>query len=221
MRAMNYQVSGTEHLQWKAWCLLLGAAVLLTGLATHGIFAPGDVTLARAVQSLHGFDAIAPVSEALYHFGLAPVWPAVTALGAAMLWLQGRPLASGLIVLSALLRPISLLLKEIVERPRPTGELLPVVEGAPGFSFPSGHVFGTVLLVGCIACVLLERETNRARRWTIYGVAGAVMLLMGLQRVYAGAHWPSDAVAAWLWGGVVLFVLVQAYRAVRSRSDVL
>ena len=41
--------------------------------------------------------------------------------------------------------------------------------------------------------------------------SAALILLMGLQRVYSGAHWPSDVLAAYLWGGVILFVLVKVY----------
>ena len=79
-------------------------------------------------------------------------------------------------------------------------------------------MFGTVLLVGGIAWLLIERETSEARRRLIGGVALGIIVLMGMQRVYAGAHWPTDALAGWLWGGLVLFVLIQAYQwAIRTR----
>ena len=38
-----------------------------------------------------------------------------------------------------------------------------------------------------------------------------VIDLMGLQRVYAGAHWPTDVLVAYLWGGI-LFAVVQVCR---------
>ncbi len=44
------------------------------------------------------------------------------------------------------------------------------------------------------------------------GSSIAAIALMGLQRVYAGAHWPTDVLAAYLWGGVILFDIVQLYR---------
>jgi membrane-associated phospholipid phosphatase len=47
-----------------------------------------------------------------------------------------------------------------------------------------------------------------------------MMFLMGVQRVFAGAHWPTDAAAGWLWGGLTLFVLIQVYTTLSSRVRV-
>ena len=141
----------------------------------------------------------------------------MTAGVAALVAMRGMYVAAGFILLTSVVRGISALIKEIVERPRPSEELVTYVESANGFSFPSGHVFGTVLLVGFIAYVLVERETKATRRWLIAAWATVVMFLMGVQRVFAGAHGPTDAAAGWLWGGLTLFVLIQAYHAVSRR----
>jgi undecaprenyl-diphosphatase len=125
---------------------------------------------------------------AFYEFGMVPVWPIVTLGVAAFVAMRGQVLGGAFVVVAALVRPIGTILKEIVERPRPSAAHVSYVEGASGWSFPSGHVFGTVLLVGFIAYVLIERETNAARRRLIAATAGAIMFLMGVQRVFAGAH---------------------------------
>jgi undecaprenyl-diphosphatase len=118
------------------------------------------------------------------------------------------------VLIAAASRPLGTIVKEIVERPRPSAGLVPYVEGASGFSYPSGHVFGTVLLVGFIAYLLIERQRDVRKQVLVAGGAAAFILLMGLQRVYAGAHWPTDTLGAYLWGGLVLFGLIQAYRNV-------
>ena len=51
---------------------------------------------------------------------------------------------------------------------------------------------------------------RRIRRW-VQRSSLALIVLTGLQRVRPGAHWPSDVLAAYLWGGIILFVLVKAF----------
>lgn len=206
-----------SRVHWQFWGALFALASFMTVLAAQGIFVPGDVTVARTIQGARSIDAITPVSRALYEFGMIPVWPIVTLAVAAYVAMRGQVLGGAFILASALVRPISGLIKEIVERPRPTEAYVRYVEGADGFSFPSGHVFGTVLLVGIVAYILIEREADTTRRWLIAGGAAVMMFLMGVQRVFAGAHWPTDAAAGWLWGGLTLFVLIQVYRAIESR----
>ena len=52
-----------ERLQWQAWGLLLIAALALTALASQGVFVPGDLAIARAVQRLHGIEALQSLSK--------------------------------------------------------------------------------------------------------------------------------------------------------------
>jgi hypothetical protein len=47
----------------------------------------------------------------------------------------------------------------------------------------------------------LRTSEYRGRDSSLAPGAGAVMFLTAMQRVFSGAHWPTDAVAGWLWGG--------------------
>lgn len=68
------------------------------------------------------------------------------------------------------------------------------------FSFPSGHAFGSLLVYGFLA--------HLASSWTIYGVVGAIIFLIGLSRLYLGAHFPSDVVGGWAMAAVALAVVI-------------
>ena len=196
---------------WVLWLAALIAAMLFTGLAHYGQYPPGDVTIARAVQSvrLPGMDV---ASEALYRAGLSPVFQAIALGVAALLFWRRHRLAATFILLAVAARGMSFVLKSIVERPRPSSPLVDVSEQAGGFSFPSGHVLGTVLLLGFVFYLAQETIPDRRIRLGVQAASITVIALMGLQRVYAGAHWPTDVLAAYLWGGVILFALVQVYR---------
>lgn len=64
------------------------------------------------------------------------------------------------------------------------------------FSFPSGHTAGAVLFYGVAAAFLVTRFHDRRRR--VVCIAGAVVTisLVALSRMYVGAHYLSDVVAA-------------------------
>jgi undecaprenyl-diphosphatase len=79
------------------------------------------------------------------------------------------------------------LLKNTVEIPRP-------VDFQTGFSFPSAHTSMSVAVYGFLA-LMIARELPAQRRWIPYTSAGLVITLIGLSRLYLGAHWFSDVLA--------------------------
>lgn len=68
------------------------------------------------------------------------------------------------------------------------------------FSFPSGHAYGSLLVYGFLA--------HLASSLPIYLAAGTVVFLIGLSRLYLGAHFPSDVVGGWLMAGWALAIVI-------------
>ncbi|MFC6181543.1 phosphatase PAP2 family protein [Lactiplantibacillus daowaiensis] len=87
---------------------------------------------------------------------------------------------------------IAFICKEIFRRSRPTQQLL----ADSGYSFPSGHVFGTVLLVS----ILLTLSRAYLRTWplqlgvSLLGIAWIIIVMVA--RVYLRDHYASDTVAS-------------------------
>ena len=107
------------------------------------------------------------------------------------------------------------LLKGIYDRPRPPGSLVVTT----GTSFPSGHAVAAAVTV--VAAVIALVPPGRRRAWWVLA-AMAFSVLMGLSRVYLGAHWLSDAVAGILLGiscAVVTALMIgQIQRRVEGRQ---
>jgi membrane-associated phospholipid phosphatase len=114
---------------------------------------------------------------------------------------------------------INRLMKWMIARPRPTAELVNVQREWRHESFPSGHVAFYVCLFGFLffaAFALLPRKSLR-RRAALVATALPV-LLVGLSRVYLGAHWPSDTLGAYLLSGIWLAFVLHQYRRWKARS---
>ncbi len=196
---------------WWLWFFALTVALAMTGLAAANLYIPGDAAISNSVQSVD-FPGHGIVSEALYRGGLAPLFWLIAAAVAALLFWRGHRLGAGFVAAAAVTRLAAVLIKEIVERPRPTSLEVSVSEQAAGFSFPSSHVFATAALLGFLIYLAHELIPDARARIATQATLLSLIVLMGVQRVSTGAHWPTDVLAAWVWGGVAVFALAQLYR---------
>jgi undecaprenyl-diphosphatase len=192
------------------WLLLAGFAILSGFAAAYDRF-PADLWLAHRLQQI---DAVAFVRAVDRAEDLADTpWAiAVWLGGAAALLAAARRWEAVLLLASVLGRPVNAAVKELVDRPRPADDLVVVREHPSSSAFPSGHADGAILLYGLLFYFItlfaphpiLRRAGQAACLW--------VILFTGMERVYAGAHWPSDVLGGYYLGGLMLLALIAAHR---------
>lgn len=90
-----------------------------------------------------------------------------------------------------------LVLKNLYQRPRPSLEHL---VHAGGYSFPSGHSLGAMLIFGTVMIVLRQRFKGRSWLPLVQLALAGLIILIGLSRIYLGVHYPSDVLAGFALG---------------------
>jgi len=120
--------------------------------------------------------------------------------------------ALGLRVAACLLLSVWLndTLKLVLHAPRPywVSQRVRAIGKESTFGFPSGHAQHAVVMWG-----LLAASVNRPWAWI---AALVMMFLIGLSRLYLGLHFPSDVVAGWAVGALLLFAFLRWQGAAAS-----
>ena len=94
-------------------------------------------------------------------------------------------------------------LKLIIHGPRPywIDSRVHALAAESSFGSPSGHAQTAVVFWGTLA-------SGIGRRWA-WVLAIIVILLIGISRIYLGVHSPTDVLAGWLAGSVLLYALLK------------
>jgi undecaprenyl-diphosphatase len=176
----------------------------------------------RATLHSHASPGLTRIMIAVSRFG-GPSWlvPIGIALALAFLlhgWRRGALLI--LITLSGA-GLLNSMLKQTFARSRPEAFFdypLPLSQ-----SFPSGHAIFAASVFGGLAVLVSDRLGNKSLQVLVWIAALALILLVGISRVYLGVHYPSDvlagyAVAVFWVAGVALGDRVAMHRIRRLRG---
>ncbi len=125
-------------------------------------------------------------------------------------WSLDRRTGARLTVLFLLSAWVNAMAKVLAAQPRPY-QYDPQVRrlakaGGPGL--PSGHTQSTVVLWGYLAA--------QFRRPWLWVLAGALMVLVPLSRLYLGVHFPTDLLGGYLLGAVLLLLYLRLERPVEG-----
>lgn len=199
----------------RRWLLLALVFALLALPLTIAARGPGvllgDVEITRAVQAWPS-PALDRLAVAFTIIGRS--WPGETLIAAAIvvyLMVRGARHAAAFVAVAAIAGSINVLTKLIVASPRPTTDLVQVIQIANGSGFPSGHAFGATLLYGAIWIMLPSIVPNQTACQLIRGIVVLIAVGICWSRIRLGAHWPSDVLGGILWGMVVLSLLTALF----------
>ncbi len=68
-----------------------------------------------------------------------------------------------------------------------------------------------------LAVILAAGEPRREVRALLFACAVAVIIAVGVSRVYLGVHWPTDVLAGWALGSAIALVAMTVLRLTARR----
>ncbi len=193
-----------------------GATAFLACLVGFGLIAwrlsqPGIPVIDTATTVfLHGLAS--PTLDALMaaatFLGSSPVLAAVVGLAVVLLVVRRRRVEAAFLVIAFVgTLVLNDMLKMLVQRPRPGFDW---AEVWPETSFPSGHSMNSFVVYVAIALLIWHIWGRRAGMVALV-LAIALVVSVGISRIYLGAHWLSDVIGGYLAAALWLLVLAAAW----------
>ncbi len=204
---------GTIFLAFYIWVLL--GAIMFSFIARYTDFFPGDMTIAKTLQKRQNpwfRRFMIGVSE----IGFPRLVVPLTVCIASIFWALRFRLEALFLLLTTSSNLLNALVKYLIKRPRPTKELVSVVRIINEPSFPSGHVMHYTNFFGLLIYLLVSNWRSGRLLNALIAICTALIVCIGPSRIYLGAHWPSDVMAGYIYGGLWFGGLMALYLRVKA-----
>lgn len=149
-------------------------------------------------------DVITPIAKTFTCFG-EEIFIGVAAI-LSLVFIKNRKIGLAICGNLAMVTGLNLVIKNIVQRPRPTGYRL--IEET-GYSFPSGHSMISMAFYGFAIYLICKYVKNKALKCTLTILLSLLIILIGASRIYLGVHYPSDVLGGFLIS--LAYVIVYIY----------
>jgi len=187
------------------------AFIILTYYISVNPIPSFDLQISLFVQKYHS-DVLDKIMLAISLFGELP-YSLVMVFIVAMTFHRYKYLRESYFILSILSSGLLILLiKNIIDRPRPTEFYVRLVEINRFQSYPSGHVLSYILFFGFMIVLMRQlKDLSPATRNIISYISVFFMTTIAFSRVYLGAHWFSDTLGGFILGLICLLSLRYFY----------
>ena len=135
-------------------------------------------------------DTITPIAKVITQMGGAIALLTITI--ALLLFLKNKKIGIAIAINLIVATILNLVLKHIVQRPRPT-EYRMISE--TGYSFPSGHSMVSMAFYGFLIYLIYKQVENKKVKWGLIIALSILIATIGISRIYLGVHYTSDVLA--------------------------
>ena len=152
--------------------------------------------------------------------GYMPEAPIMVTLTSLILFLFKYKKAAVFVLLTMVSGLVSTIVKALVNRPRPSDQMVRILLKTSQQSFPSGHVLFYVVFFGFLMVLMYQLEdVPKAIRYVVGSMSSLFIFLIPVSRIYMGAHWFTDVLGGFLLGILCLYLLSWLYLRKRAGSQ--
>lgn len=160
------------------------------------------------VQNMRN-DVLTSVFKVITNFGGAYLLISISIIS--LIFIKDKKISLGICFNLVIATILNIVLKNIVERPRPIGYRL-IDES--GYSFPSGHSMISAAFYGLIIYFIWKNMKNKKARIICCTLLGILIALIGISRIYLGVHYASDVIGGFLISLAYLIIFTSTFKVI-------
>lgn len=134
-------------------------------------------------------DFVTPIAKIITNLGGAISLISITII--LLVVLKNKKIGIAVMINLLISTVLNIILKNVVQRPRPN-EFRLITE--TGYSFPSGHSMVSMAFYGFLI-YLIYKLVKIVNKWTLIISLSIIICTIGISRIYLGVHYASDVLA--------------------------
>ncbi len=194
-----------KNLKWIILFICLVGFLAIAEDVFHKEIMMKDIIGYKLVSTFLISDFATPIAKFITNFGGAIFLIIATII--LFILIKNKKIGFSIILNLAVVTILNQLLKNILQRPRPTE--FRIVEET-GFCFPSGHSMVSMAFYGYLIYLIYRYIKNKYLKWILIVLLSILICTIGISRIYLGVHYTSDVLGGFLISISYLVIYISA-----------
>lgn len=177
-----------KNAKWIVLIITLLGFIILSNLAYNKRILQNDIMNPKFISS-----HITLIAMFITNLGSATILIIISMI--LLLAIKDKKIGLAICLNLAIEASLNALLKNVIQRPRPSGIRL-IIES--GYSFPSGHSMASMTFYGFLIYLIYKYVKNKKIKWALISILSILIATIGLSRIYLGVHYISDVLGGFL-----------------------
>lgn len=182
-----------KNFKWIILFICLIGFLALAEDVFHKEIMKGDIIGYKIISTFLISDFTTPIAKFITNFGGAIFLIILTIT--LFILIKNKKIGLSIILNLIVITGLNQILKNILQRPRPTEYRL--IEET-GFSFPSGHSMVSMAFYGYLIYLIYKYVKNKDLKWISIVLLSILICSIGISRIYLGVHYTSDVLGGFL-----------------------
>ena len=194
-----------KNLKWIILFICLIGFLAIAEDVFHKEIMNGDIIGYKLISTFLISDFATPIAKFITNFGGAIFLIVLTIV--LFILIKNRKIGLSIFSNLVIITVLNQLLKNILQRPRPTEYR--IIEET-GYSFPSGHSMISIAFYGYLIYLIYKYVKNKYVKWTSIVLLSTLICSIGISRIYLGVHYTSDVLGGFLISISYLVIYISA-----------